>query len=111
MPIWAHRFACGSGCVAVLFGAFGAHAMQDKFSPKDMAIWQTAVSYQFWHTLALLFASKTSQRASLLFSLGMCVFSGSLYLMVLTGQRKLGAITPIGGLALAAGWVALAADY
>ena len=111
MPLWAFRFACASGCAAVLLGAFGAHAMQDKLSPKDLAVWQTAVQYQFWHTLALLFASKTSSTASTLFVTGLLLFSGSLYGIVLTGQRRLGMVTPIGGLALAAGWLALARDF
>ncbi len=109
--MWAYRFACGSGCVGVLLGAFGAHALQEKHSPKDMAIWQTAVQYQFWHTLALLFAWRTSPTASILFSSGICLFSGSLYALVLTGQRRLGAVTPVGGFALAAGWIALARDF
>ena len=100
---------CTSGCVAVLLGAFGAHALKTRFPPQTLEIWNTAVQYQFFHSLALLMAVKSGARtASLLFSFGIVVFSGSLYSIALTGIKKFGAITPIGGLAFAAGWIALA---
>ena len=107
---WAARFACASGACSVFLGAYGAHGMSDKYLPKDIAIWQTGVQYQFLHTLALLFASRASTASSVLFAVGIVIFSGSLYGIVLTGKRQLGALTPVGGLALAAGWAALARD-
>lgn len=110
MSLWAARFACASGAASVFLGAYGAHGMLDKFSPKDIGIWQTGVQYQFLHTLALLYASKVSATASVLFAIGIVIFSGSLYGIVLTGKRQLGAVTPIGGIALAAGWATLARD-
>ena len=109
--MWAHKFACGSGCTAVLLGAFGSHAIRGKISPNDLAIWNTAVQYQFWHTLALLHSAHSHGPASILFSLGITLFCGSLYALVLTGNRQFGAITPIGGSVLVFAWIALARDF
>lgn len=103
------------GFLGVALGAFGAHALKDKFKEEKYAKnWETAVQYQFTHTFALLSvgilfqllgASSTLTAATILFSLGIIIFSGSLYVLSLTGIKKLGAITPIGGLCLLAGWV------
>ncbi len=98
--------------IAVGAGAFGAHAMADKFEPRMIEIWETGVQYQMYHALALFAAAwlyhQTEATVALVagwsFASGILVFSGSLYLIVLTGVRGLGAITPIGGLALMAGW-------
>jgi uncharacterized membrane protein YgdD (TMEM256/DUF423 family) len=99
--------------LAVLLGAFGAHGLKSRVGPDLLAIWQTGVTYQFFHALALillaLWMRQTVQTATVAlwcFVLGMVIFSGSLYLLTLTGVRGLGAITPIGGVLLILGWVA-----
>ncbi len=95
--------------LGVAAGAFGAHALRDLVPTTDLAIWETAVRYQLFHALALLFVGFSSAARlmvpGLLFALGTVVFSGSLYLLVLTDTRWLGAITPIGGLLLILGWL------
>ena len=107
-----------SGMLAVLFGAFGAHALKRRLDEHALTVFETAVQYHFYHTLALLvvgvMALSQPQAALLkssgwLFVIGILVFSGSLYLLSLTGMRWLGAITPLGGLAFVAGWACLAA--
>jgi uncharacterized membrane protein YgdD (TMEM256/DUF423 family) len=105
-----------SACLAVAAGAFGAHALKASFSPEALVTWETAARYQMYHALAMLAVGLAAQAlrttslrvAGLLFLVGTLVFSGSLYALVLTGERWLGAITPIGGLALMAGWLAFA---
>ena len=107
-----------SGMLAVVLGAFGAHALRDRLDTYALGIWETAVQYHFYHSLALLavgiIALSQPQTAMLkasgwLFLLGILVFSGSLYLLGISGVRWLGAITPLGGLAFIAGWACLAA--
>jgi uncharacterized membrane protein YgdD (TMEM256/DUF423 family) len=101
--------------VAVALGAFGAHWLREKLSVEDLAIFETGVRYQMYHALALMVVAWAASRweasqihwAGWLFVVGIVVFSGSLYTLVLTGQRWLGAITPIGGLAFLAGWLLL----
>lgn len=98
--------------LGVAFGAFGAHALADKVEPRMLEIWETGVQYQMYHALALFAAAwlyhQTEATAALVagwsFASGILVFSGSLYLIVFTGVRGLGAITPIGGIALLVGW-------
>jgi uncharacterized membrane protein YgdD (TMEM256/DUF423 family) len=105
-----------SACLAVAAGAFGAHALKGSFGPEALVTWETAARYQMYHALAMLAVGLAAQAlrttslrvAGLLFLIGTLVFSGSLYALVLTGERWLGAITPIGGLALMAGWLAFA---
>jgi uncharacterized membrane protein YgdD (TMEM256/DUF423 family) len=103
--------------MAVALGAFGAHALKARLAPDMAAVWQTAVQYHAWHALALLavgiLLAQDPNRAGLvwaawLFAAGIVLFSGSLYVMALTGVRGLGAITPLGGVAWLAGWAALA---
>ena len=103
--------------VAVAAGAFGAHALRTRLAPDMTAVWQTAVQYHAWHALGLaivgLLTIHVPERAGLalagwLFIAGIVLFSGGLYAMALTGLRGLGAITPIGGAAFLAGWLALA---
>jgi uncharacterized membrane protein YgdD (TMEM256/DUF423 family) len=99
-----------SGASAVLLGAFGAHGLQKhlEHNPKAIANWQTAANYHLIHSGALLIAAANrKQYASVLFTSGIVVFSGSLYLLVLSGYKQLGAVTPIGGLFLVGGWIAL----
>ena len=102
--------------LAVLLGAFGAHALKKVLSPDMLAIYKTGVEYQFYHALGLLLIgvigfhirSKYIQWAGLFISIGIIIFSGSLYVLTLSGIKALGAITPIGGLSFVAGWIFLA---
>lgn len=107
-----------SGVLAVLLGAFGAHALRARLAPDMLAIWQTASQYHFYHALALVLtglAAASLGTSGLLraggwaFVVGSLMFSGSLYLLAFTGVRWLGAITPIGGVTLILGWALLAA--
>lgn len=103
--------------LAVLFGAFGAHALRGRLSPEAVAVYHTAVEYHFWHGLGLLgvgalMAQMPEVRrlnwvAGLLIA-GLLLFCGSLYLLALTGTTWLGALTPVGGLAFIAAWLLLA---
>ena len=104
--------------VSVVLGAFGAHALKDRLDDYSLGVFDTAVQYQFYHSLALLIvalvmlqmpASTLLRSSSVLFVLGIVVFSGRLYVLSLTGIRWLGAVTPLGGLAFIAGWACLAA--
>lgn len=106
------------GALAVILGAFGAHALKARFSPEALAWWQTGVEYHGMHALALV-ACGIALRvygggplfavAGILFAAGILLFSGSLYLLAWTGIRALGAVTPLGGLAFIAAWMALGA--
>lgn len=105
-----------SGAVVVMAGAFGAHALEGQLAPRLVAAFETGVRYQAWHTLALLAvlawratAPLAGQRLAMgLWAAGIGLFSGSLYAMVLSGAGGLGMITPVGGVLLIAGWLALA---
>lgn len=105
-----------SGFLGVALGAFGAHGLKARVPPDLLAVFETGVRYHLVHALALLAVAWAAERwpgtapgaAGALFLAGIVVFSGSLYLLVLTGQRWLGAITPIGGVCFLAGWLALA---
>jgi uncharacterized membrane protein YgdD (TMEM256/DUF423 family) len=105
-----------SAFVAVGAGAFGAHALRARLSPDRLAVFETGTRYQIYHALALWavawaltrWPGPTVRAAGWLFVAGTVIFSGSLYLLALTGARALGAVTPLGGLALLAGWLALA---
>jgi len=105
-----------SALLAVAAGAFGAHALRARLVPDMQAVFETAARYHMYHALALFVAGWAFTRwpggpviaAGWLFVAGTVLFSGSLYLLTLTGQRWLGAITPLGGLAFIAGWGALA---
>jgi uncharacterized membrane protein YgdD (TMEM256/DUF423 family) len=104
-----------SGIVAVGFGAFGAHALRGRLSPQLLEVFETGVRYQMFHTVAILIVALAAARfdgslvraAGWAFTLGIVLFSGSLYAMALTGVTTLGAITPIGGVAFLVGWVLL----
>jgi uncharacterized membrane protein YgdD (TMEM256/DUF423 family) len=97
------------GFVAVAAGAFGAHGLRGILTPERFETFEVAVRYQMYHALAILAAvSLDAPQAAWLFFAGVVIFSGSLYLLVLTDTRWLGAITPIGGLFFLAGWIALA---
>lgn len=124
--------------MAVALGAFGAHGLRDVVEPEMLAVWETGVRYHFYHAVGLVGVGILVQQrvarglrlaawpgraavepdlgpparwlaiASWLFLSGIVLFSGSLYTMTLTGVRKLGAVTPIGGLCFLAGWAAIA---
>jgi len=101
-----------SAALAVVCGAFGAHGLKGRVSAEDLAIWQTGVLYHLVHAPALvlygLYARAGRQLVGWCFLLGTVIFSGTLYAMTLGGPRWLGAITPIGGVLLIAGWLAFA---
>lgn len=105
------------GLTGVLLGAFGAHALRDRFDDYSMRVFETAVQYQFYHSLALvvvgilmLSATNTGllRVSTVMFASGIVLFSGSLYLLSFTGIRWLGAVTPLGGFAFIVGWSCLA---
>ena len=105
-----------AGLTAVAMGAFGAHALRGSMTPDMAAIFQTGALYHLLHAAALfgaaLLARDENQAtpaivAGVAFTLGIIVFSGSLYVLSITGIRWLGAITPIGGVAFMVGWAAL----
>ena len=98
------------GGLSVAFGAFGAHMLESSLSAEDLAIFETGVRYQMYHALALILCAGLSRGAGFAahgFLWGTIIFSGSLYLLVLTDARWLGAITPIGGTLLLIGWAVL----
>ncbi len=96
--------------LAVALGAFGAHGLQDLLTPKALQGWQTAVDYQGFHALGLLAIAALTptiqriERAGWWIFAGILLFSGSLYLLSLTGIRQLGMVTPIGGVCFLVGW-------
>jgi uncharacterized membrane protein YgdD (TMEM256/DUF423 family) len=107
-----------NAAIAVALGAFGAHALKEKLSEHYLAIWETAVQYQMFHAIGLLAvgilmssslfgASPQLTWAGYLLLAGIIIFSGSLYVLSLSGIGILGAITPIGGVAFISGWVML----
>ncbi|MDU7558291.1 MULTISPECIES: DUF423 domain-containing protein [unclassified Pseudomonas] len=103
------------GFTGVALGAFAAHGLKDRLSEQYLAIFHTGVTYQLVHALALigvaLLATQLQSRlvtwAGICFALGIVLFSGSLYVLTMTGISKLGMITPIGGLGFLAGWLCL----
>jgi len=108
---------CLFAFLAVALGAFGAHALQKRLPPERLATFETGVKYQFWHALALFVVvflrtigpdTAAATWAGILFIAGTVLFSGSLYVLSVTGKRAWGAVTPFGGLCFLAGWLALA---
>ena len=102
--------------VAVVLGAFGAHALKARLPADALEVYQTAVQYHFWHALGVLAVGLALQlfpeagwlrTAGWLLTAGIVLFCGSLYLLALTGSKWLGAVTPLGGLAFILGWLAL----
>jgi len=114
------RFLAASGAIsgglAVVAGAFGAHALRARLEPGMLLVFETGARYQMYHALALFAAAWLADRGAAahaawaggLFIAGTILFSGSLYLLALTGVRGFGAITPFGGVAFIAGWATLA---
>jgi uncharacterized membrane protein YgdD (TMEM256/DUF423 family) len=105
-------------CLAVVLGAFGAHGLRGRLDASSMSIYEKAVLYHFFHALGLLIVSMLPRIGALpssvaswvcgLLAIGIVLFSGSLYLLAVTGVGILGAITPLGGLAFIAAWILLA---
>ena len=114
---WLATGAVAAG-VGVALGAFGAHGLKSRVEPQMLAVFETGVRYHLYHALALLAVAWAASRstsalpgaAGWAFLVGIVLFSGSLYLLVFTGTKWLGAITPLGGLAFLVGWVLLAAS-
>ncbi len=97
--------------LAVAFGAFGAHGLRGKIDDYSMSIYERAVFYHFIHALGLLIVSlmpRTPAAVAWLLVAGIVLFSGSLYVLAITGVRALGAVTPFGGIAFIAAWLLLA---
>jgi uncharacterized membrane protein YgdD (TMEM256/DUF423 family) len=119
MPVSARLMLAAAAflaALAVLFGAFGAHALKARLAPDALALWQTAVQYQMWHALALLamgliglqgVPSAWLRLAAMLFISGILLFCGSLYVLALGAPRGLGMVAPLGGTAFIAGWLCL----
>jgi len=105
-----------AGFLAVALGAFATHGLRARLSPEMLAAFETGVRYQMYHALAILLVALMLGRfdgwmfraAGWAFTIGIVMFSGSLYLLAITGTTMLGAITPIGGLAFLVGWGFLA---
>jgi uncharacterized membrane protein YgdD (TMEM256/DUF423 family) len=113
---WLRIGAISAG-LAVAAGAFGAHALEGKLEPRAKEVFETAARYQMFHALALLAVGNLASRARTVraldlagwsFLIGTVLFSGSLYMLALTGIRWLGAITPLGGVGFLVGWGSLA---
>ena len=109
-----------SGFIMVCLGAFGAHVLKEILSPQMLGVWQKAVSYQGTHSFAILICGICAMQMSnkpafilsgWLFTIGIVCFSGSLYLIALSGQKLLGLLTPIGGIAFLAGWITLGIGF
>lgn len=112
------RVSGGLGALAVVTGAFGAHGLEAQLSAEMLEVWEVGVRYHIYHAIALLaisagvadlWRSKWANAACWAFAIGIAIFSGTLYALALTQIKWLGAITPIGGLSLIAGWVFCAA--
>ena len=108
------RLAAILGFLGVALGAFGAHGLREHLAPGMLEVYKTGVLYHLLHAVALLAVALGAERlarpraVATLFATGVVIFSGSLYALALTGVGTLGAITPLGGLLLMAGWVTLA---
>ncbi|MCX4026573.1 DUF423 domain-containing protein [Endozoicomonas sp. SM1973] len=105
-----------SGALAVMLGAFGAHGLKSRLAENLLTVYQTGIQYHFYHTLALGFVALALYRwpgstllsvAGWSFIIGILLFSGSLYLLAVTGIKWLGAVTPIGGVAFIIGWACI----
>lgn len=111
---WPGVAAGIAGASAVVLGALGAHALHSSLAEPMLGIWETAVRFQFWHTLALVACALLARRShaaylgAALFSLGIVLFCGSLYALALGAPRPVGVVTPLGGLCFIVAWIALA---
>ena len=94
--------------LGIVLGAFGTHGLRDTLGARELGWWQTGVQYQMWQAMGLLALGALPRRlglAAAMIGAGALIFSGSLYLMALTGTHWLGAITPLGGLLMILGWL------
>ena|SRR6185312_13059252 len=115
MKLWLFIAAIMGG-LAVISGAFAAHGLQARLDPQALGIFETGARYQMYHALAMGLAAfamrgdatARARLSAILFLAGILLFSGSLYLLALTGARLLEFVTPLGGLAFIAGWILLA---
>jgi uncharacterized membrane protein YgdD (TMEM256/DUF423 family) len=106
---------CSFAFIGVAAGAFGAHSLKGRLDPEMLAVFETAVRYQMYHSMGLLLVGLAGLRfpaerlhvSGWLFAAGILLFSGSLYVLALTGAKWLGAITPLGGVAFLGGWGSL----
>ena len=100
------------GCLGVILGAFGAHFLKSRIDPEALGWWQTGVQYEMWHALAVIALGLSGRNAfrlsAWILAAGTLLFSATLYAMALGAPHWLGAITPVGGLAMIAGWALLA---
>jgi uncharacterized membrane protein YgdD (TMEM256/DUF423 family) len=109
--------AAAFGASAVALGAFGAHALRGRLDEATLALWRTAVDYQFWHALALLalagFAPATRlwRASGIALCVGTLLFCGSLYALALGAPHWVGVLTPLGGLSLMVGWILLGSAF
>jgi uncharacterized membrane protein YgdD (TMEM256/DUF423 family) len=108
------QIAAVLGMLAVIAGAFGAHALKARLGAEQLASWTTAAQYHLIHSVALLalalfatYSGRSIKLPATLMTTGIVLFSGSIYLLVLTKMRWLGPVTPIGGLLLIMGWLSL----
>jgi uncharacterized membrane protein YgdD (TMEM256/DUF423 family) len=110
------RLGAVAGFVGVALGAFGAHALRARLSPEQLAVFETGVRYQLLHALALVLVgvligrrpARLTSAAGWFFTVGIVLFSGSLYVLSITGTTAAGVVTPLGGLCFLAGWACLA---
>lgn len=109
-------FGAGAALLAVMAGAFGSHGLRGTLDARSLEVFQTAVTYQMYHAIALVLVAllaltSLSRRllagAAVLFGAGILLFSGSLYLLVLTDLRWIGPLTPLGGLCFMMAWALL----
>jgi len=113
---WIIAAGAVNGALAVIAGAFGAHGLKTRLAPELLATWQTGAEYHMYHALALVLVGAIAAAQpplalngpAVALLLGILLFSGSLYVLALTGIRTLGAITPVGGVAFIVGWLWLA---
>ena len=117
-PVWQVRAGAVLAALAVAAGAFGAHALRDTLTPDRLDTWKVAASYQLIHAVALVALGASGRLTTglgvwgaVLLVAGCLIFSGSLYALCLSGIGKLGAITPLGGLAFISGWVLIAVSW
>jgi uncharacterized membrane protein YgdD (TMEM256/DUF423 family) len=110
---WPAIAAATAGGGAVVLGALGAHTLPSMVPATLLDVWHTAVRFQFWHALALAICallaprSRAAEVGAVLFALGILLFCGSLYALVLGAPRPVGFVTPLGGIAFIAGWIVL----
>ncbi len=116
MAATRHELFLGLGCIfaflGVAAGAFGAHSLKGRLDPEMLTVFETAVRYQIYHSIALVLVGLAGFRfptaglhlSGWLFAAGIVLFSGSLYVLALSGVRWMGAITPLGGVAFLGGW-------